>query len=508
MTKALRLVLGDQLNINISSLADYEHETDLVMICEVNEEATYVKHHKKKIAFIFSAMRHFGAELKNNGYTVEYSRIDDRDNTGNFFGEVKRCLKKYNFDKIVVTEASEYRCLKEIKSWSKQLNCEVEILEDDRFLSSKNNFIDWAQGRKELRLENFYREMRRKHSILMNDKQPIGEKWNFDNDNRKPLASGIAIPQTYKEKPDQITQEVIKLTAKLFDNHFGNLNDFHYAVTRDQALKALGQFIKERLSSFGDYQDAMLMDEPWLYHSHIGLYLNCGLLLPLECIQAAQKAYHDEIAPLNCVEGFIRQILGWREFVRGIYWLKMPEYETLNFFNAKRKLPSFFWTGNTKMNCLKQSISETKENAYAHHIQRLMVIGNFSLLSGLNPTEVNEWFLIVYADAYQWVELPNVTGMALFADGGILGSKPYASGGNYINKMSNYCKSCEYKVSQKNGETACPYNYLYWNFMIENKQKLSKNARLSIMYGTLNRMSEDKIKSITNDSRKFLNALC
>ena len=272
MTKALRLVLGDQLNINISSLADYEYETDLVLICEVNEEATYVKHHKKKIAFIFSAMRHFGAELKNNGYTVEYSRIDDRDNTGNFFGEVKRCLKKYNFDKIVVTEASEYRCLKEIKSWSKQLNCEVEILEDDRFLSSKNNFIDWAQGRKELRLENFYREMRRKHSILMNDKQPIGEKWNFDNDNRKPLASGIAIPQTYKEKPDQITQEVIKLTAKLFDNHFGNLNDFHYAVTRDQALKALGQFIKERLSSFGDYQDAMLMDEPWLYHSHIGLY--------------------------------------------------------------------------------------------------------------------------------------------------------------------------------------------------------------------------------------------
>ncbi len=507
MTKALRLVLGDQLNLKISSLTDYDPETDIILMCEVSEEATYVKHHKKKIAFIFSAMRHFSTELKNNGYTVEYTRIEDPDNTGSFFGEVERCLKTYDLNKIVVTEASEYRCLEEIKSWGKQLNCKVLILNDDRFLISKTNFIKWAQGRKELRLENFYREMRRTHSILMSNEKPIGGKWNFDSDNRKTLAAGNEIPQTYKQEPDQITREVINLTAKLFYNHFGDLNDFHFAVTRDQALKALELFVKERLSSFGDYQDAMLNGEPWLYHSHIGLYLNCGLLLPSECVHAAEKAYHDGIARLNCVEGFIRQILGWREFVRGIYWLKMPEYETVNFFNAKRKLPSFFWTGETKMNCLKQSILETKQNAYAHHIQRLMVIGNFALLTGLNPTAVNEWFLIVYADAYQWVELPNVTGMALFADGGVLGTKPYASGGNYINKMSNYCKTCYYKVNHKNGETACPYNYLYWNFMIENKEKLSNNSRLSIMFGTLNRMSEDKIKSITNDSRKFLKTI-
>ena len=249
-------------------------------------------------------------------------------------------------------------------------------------------------------------------------------------------------------------------------------------MTREQALAVLDQFILELLANFGTYQDAMIQGEPWMYHSHISLYLNCGLLSPLECVTRAEEAYYQHQAPLNAVEGFIRQVIGWREFIRGIYWLKMPEYSRLNFLNATRQLPTFFWDGATEMNCLHQVITETKENAYAHHIQRLMVVGNFALIAGLDPKEVNEWFWIVYADAYQWVELPNVTGMALFADGGVLGSKPYASSGQYINKMSDYCKECRYKVSVKEGEDACPFNYLYWDFLLRNEKQLGSNQRL------------------------------
>ena len=266
------------------------------------------------------------------------------------------------------------------------------------------------------------------------------------------------------QKQDAITQEVLRDVARVFPDHFGDLEPFHFAVTRKQALKVLKEFIEQRLPAFGDYQDAMIEGEPWMYHSHLSFYLNCGLLLPLECVQAAEQAYHAGTAPLNAVEGFIRQIMGWREYIRGIYWLKMPDYAKSNFLAATRSLPEFYWTGDTQMNCLKQCVLETKKNAYAHHIQRLMVLGNFALLAGIDPRQVNEWFLIVYADAYEWVELPNVSGMILFADGGYLGSKPYAAGGNYIHKMSNYCQNCTYKVTQKNGEQACPFNYLYWNF--------------------------------------------
>ena len=288
-----------------------------------------------------------------------------------------------------------------------------------------------------------------------------------------------------------------------FDDHFGDLEPFYFAVTREQALYALHKFIDERLYNFGTYQDAMVQDEPWMYHSHISFYMNCGLLNPIECIEEAQKAFFENQAPLNAVEGFIRQILGWREYVRGIYWMKMPDYENENFLNANRKLPDFFWSGNTQMNCLRQCITETKENAYAHHIQRLMVTGNFSLIAGLSPEDVNEWYLIVYADAYQWVELPNVTGMILFADGGLLASKPYSASGAYINRMSDYCKNCKYSVTKKNGEKACPFNYLYWNFLIENKDKLENNPRLGMPYNTLKKMNGEKLQAIQDDSKRF-----
>lgn len=501
----LRFLLGDQLNLNVSSLSGIDAERDVIVMCEVWEEATYIKHHKKKIAFIFSAMRHFAEELKASGYKVSYTKLDDVDNTGSFYGEIKRSVQTHKPDKIIITEPSEYRVLKNIQAWS--LDMPIEIRTDDRFLCTHDEFSKWAAGRKTMRMEYFYREMRKKHNILMNGDQPEGGEWNYDSENRVPPKEGLNIPATYLSNPDAITSDVIELVSRRFPDHFGDLSPFHFAVTQKQALEALGQFIEERLMNFGDYQDAMVEGEPWMYHSHLSFYINSGLLLPLECIQAAQQAYYDGKAPINAVEGFIRQIIGWREYVRGIYWLKMPGYDQENFLEAKRTLPPLYWGSDTQMNCLKKCVKETKENAYAHHIQRLMVLGNFALIAGLNPSEVNEWFMIVYADAYEWVELPNVTGMILFADGGIVGSKPYAASGAYINKMSDYCKNCHYKVTKKNGLDACPFNYLYWDFLTRNKDKLHKNHRLRMMYKTLERMDDDKILAVKEDSRRFLKAL-
>ncbi len=349
--------------------------------------------------------------------------------------------------------------------------------------------------------------MRRKYSILVDANGPIGGQWNYDAENRKSPAHGLNVPETYRTGPGEITQDVMALVETHFPDHFGDLSPFHFAVTRDQALAAFDEFISRRLRMFGDYQDAMIQGEPWMFHSHIALYLNCGLINPLECIERAEVAYHRGAAPLNAVEGFIRQILGWREYVRGIYWLKMPDYKATNFLGADPALPEFYWTGDTQMNCMRQCITETKQNAYAHHIQRLMVLGNFALLAGLDPDEVNEWYLLVYADANEWVELPNVSGMILFADGGLLASKPYAASGSYINKMSNYCGSCKYKPSVKNGPTACPFNYLYWDFLARNNGKLRGNPRIGFIYKTLDKMNDAKRQAIQDDTRQFFNAM-
>ena len=507
MSGSLRLVFGDQLNFQISSLSGINTKNDVILMCEVRNEMTYVKHHKKKIVFLFSAMRHFAQELIGIGYTLHYVKFDDPKNEGTFFSEVSRLIRKLDtIKKVIVTEPSEYRVLKEVKSWSKRLSIPVEIKQDNRFLCTHKEFAEWGKGRKQKRMEFFYREMRKKYNVLMRDMEPEGGKWNYDHENRKPPKENLTIPPTYISTPDQITEEVKSLVKTVASNHFGNIEPFTYAVTRKQALVALETFIQERLIGFGDYQDAMLQNEPWMFHSHLGLYLNCGLLLPLECVIAAEKAYELGHVPLNASEGFIRQILGWREYIRGIYWSEMPTYEDLNFLEAKNSLPNFFWTGKTKMNCLKQSITETQENAYAHHIQRLMVLGNFLLLIGVEPKQANEWYLIVYADAYQWVELPNVSGMVLFADGGIVASKPYAASGAYIDKMSNYCDRCDYKVKQKNGPDACPFNYLYWNFLNQNREKLKKNPRVTMMYRVYDRLTEEKKEQIRRDSQIFLEA--
>ncbi len=500
---ALRLILGDQLNTQISSLDDCDKDNDVILMCEVWGEATYVKHHKKKIAFLFSAMRHFAEELEGAGYTVRYTKLDDKDNAKSLKGEIERAVKDVKPDEIIVTFPGEYRVLKDMEGWKDEFGIPVQIREDTRFLCQPEKFEQWAEGRKQLRMEYFYREMRKDYDILMDGDNPEGGEWNYDSENRKPPKEGLDVPAPYNGQADDITKDVLKLVEEEFSDHFGDLEPFYFAVTRDKALYALDKFIEERLPNFGTYQDAMVQDEPWMFHAHIGFYLNCGLLLPLECVKKAEQAYKDGNAPLNAVEGFIRQIIGWREFVRGIYWMHMPGYADENFFGAKRDLPEFYWTAQTKMNCLRQCVSETKQNAYAHHIQRLMVLGNFALIAGLDVKQVNEWYLIVYADAYEWVEMPNVSGMVLFADGGVLASKPYASSGSYINKMSDYCKGCTYKVTKKNGVEACPFNYLYWNFLDDNRDKLENNPRIAMMYRTLDKMDDEKRTAIKDDSKRF-----
>ena len=504
--KTLRLILGDQLNPAVSSLSDYQ-DGDIILMAELADEAGYANHHKKKIAFIFSAMRHFAEDLRASGKTVDYITFDDADNTGSFEGEVIRALDRHDIDNIVVTAPGEYRLYDIFNTWPDKFSCPVDLRDDDRYLTTIDYFKTWAEGRKSLRMEFFYRELRRKYNILMEGDEPLGGAWNYDSENRQPPKDGLHPPHRHVTTPDDITQDVLTLVETTFPHHFGTLDGFDFAVTRQDALKVLDKFITERLTLFGTYQDAMVDGEPWMYHAHIGLYLNAGLLLPLEAIQAAEAAYQQGFAPLNAVEGFIRQILGWREYVRGIYWLKMPDYAELNHLDATRPLPEFYWTADTKMRCLNQAVTETRDNAYAHHIQRLMVLGNFALIAGIDPRDVNHWFLSVYADAYEWVELPNVSGMTLFADGGYLASKPYASSGAYINRMSTYCKKCHYKVTAKSGETACPFNYLYWDFLIRNAETLSKNPRMGMPYRTLGKMDDAKRETIISDAKRFLDKL-
>jgi len=504
---SLILVLGDQLTDTLPAIRNASTQDDTILMAEVREEATYVKHHKKKIAFLFSAMRHFAQSLRDKHYNVTYVEYEDDNNQGDLLAQVKHTLENNTFDNVIVTFPGEYRVLKSMHQWENVLGLPVIIEEDDRFLSTPSDFAQWAEGKKQLRMEFFYREMRRKHRILLDGKDPIGGKWNYDAQNREPMSAHQDIPKKTGFTPDDITQTVLALVERHFNDHFGTLDNFDFAVTRDNALTVLNTFIEERLPHFGQYQDAMVEGKPWLYHAHIGFYLNCGLLTPKEAITAAEQAYHSGTAPLNSVEGFIRQILGWREYVRGFYWHFMPRLKTDNYFNNDRKLPDFYWHGRTNMNCMRQCIKETHDNAYAHHIQRLMVIGNFSLLTELSPDEVQAWYLLVYADAYEWVELPNVAGMILYSDGGNLASKPYVSSGSYINKMSNYCKNCGYQVSKKTGPKACPFNYLYWHFIDKHKETLSNNPRMAMMYKTYSRMKDENIEAMKQDATIFLTKL-
>ena len=494
---ALRLILADQLSESIPSLQGLDKAHDTIMLCEVMEEASYVPHHPKKIAFLFSAMRHFAEALEANGVRVRYVKLDDAGNTDCFTGEMQRAAKELKSERLIVTEPCEYRVLEMMKGWQTTLGIPVEIKPDIRFLATHAEFAAWANSKKQLRMEFFYREMRKKYSILMEpDGRPTGGEWNYDKENRKPPKSGMTSTPRISHKKSSITKEVMVLVKERFSHHFGTLEPFHYAVTREQVLLELEHFITHLLPNFGDYQDAMVAGQPYLYHSLISSYLNAGLLLPLEVCKRAEVAYRAGKAPLNAVEGFIRQILGWREYIRGIYWHFMPEYGERNALNATRPLPDFYWGANTHMFCVAESVRHTRDHAYSHHIQRLMITGNFALLAGLDVKAVQAWYLAVYSDAYEWVEMPNTLGMALFGDGGVVASKPYAASGKYIHRMSNYCEKCNYDPDEITGEKACPFNALYWDFLVRYEDTFRGNQRMPYVFSTWDKFAPDKQQAI------------
>ncbi len=500
-------VLGDQLTPNIASLKGADPKTSVILMMEVDEETTYVRHHKAKIAFILSAMRHHAERLRTLGWTVDYVKLDDAHNAGSFTGEVARAVERYSPTMIRITEPGEWRVRAAIDGWADKFDCGVEICEDDRFVCSHAEFGAWVEGRKQLRMEYFYRDMRRKTGLLMNADKPEAGQWNFDADNRKPAQTDLLMPRPTAVRPDAITREVIAMVGTRFADHPGSLEHFAFAVTHQDTLRAQRHFLKSALPDFGNYQDAMLTDEPYLWHAVLSPYINTGLLDPLDLCRQVEVEYRAGRVPLNSAEGFIRQIIGWREYVRGIYWNEGPDYVRRNFLNAKRDLPAFYWTGETDMHCLSQAIGQTLDHAYAHHIQRLMVTGNFALLIGADPHQVHEWYLEVYADAYEWVELPNTLGMSQFADGGLLGSKPYASSGAYIDRMSDYCRPCRYDVKQRVGPDACPFNALYWDFMARNRGKLGDNPRLAMPYRNWDRMDEATQDSLRKQAGAFLKTL-
>lgn len=503
----LRVVLGDQLSAGVSALRDIDPERDVVLMAEVQAEATYVNHHPQKIVFFLSAMRHFAEELAAAGLWVDYVRLDDPANTGSLGGEVARAVARHGAARVVVTEAGEWRLAEDMRGWSDRAGVPVEICEDDRFLCSHEAFEAWAKGRRSFRMEQFYRAMRVHTGILMDGDAPEGGRWNYDAENRRRLPDRLDPPPVPAVAPDAVTRAVMALVRERFYDHFGDLDGFAYAVTRADAEALWERFVVERLPSFGDYQDAMASGRPFLFHAVISAYLNVGLLDARVMLARVVRAWRDGGVPLNAAEGFVRQILGWREYVRGIYWLGMPAYATRNALGADRPLPAFFWSGDTDMVCLAECIGDTRRNAYAHHIQRLMVIGNFALLIGADPAAVNRWYLEVYADAIEWVQLPNTHGMTLHADGGLLGSKPYAASGKYIRRMSDYCERCRYSPDETTGPTACPFNALYWRFLIRNADRLRGNHRLAMAYRTLDRFGRDRRAGMLAQAETFLAGL-
>lgn len=505
--KTLRFILGDQLSRSISSLDDIDVEHDIVLMVEVREEATYVPHHKQKLVLVLSSMRHFARSLEQEGIEVDYVHLDEEGNSGSFSDELRRAVERHGCERIIVTEPGEWRVRERMNHWSEECGVPLEIREDGRFLCSLDDFREWADGRKSLRMEYFYRVMRRRTGWLMDGDQPLGGRWNYDSENRKKLPRGMTLPRRLRLEPDELTRQVMKLVEREFPSHFGELDSFGWAVTREDALAALEHFVAEGLPGFGDYQDAMKDGADFLFHALLSPYLNLGLLEAREVCEAVVGALQRDKAPLAAVEGFVRQVLGWREYVRGLYWLKMPDYAESNFLDARRPLPDFYWTAETDMNCLRETIDATRRNAYAHHIQRLMVTGNFALLAGLSPPEVEAWYLLVYADAYEWVELPNTHGMALFADGGVLASKPYAASGAYINRMSDYCRSCRYNPRERLGERACPFNFLYWDFLMRNEERLRGNPRMGLAFRNLDRLSDEQRDQLAEQAREFLGGL-
>lgn len=498
----LVVVLGDQLDRLSSAFDGFDSGRDVVWMAEVAREATHVPSHKARTTLFLSAMRHFRNALRDEGIRVAYAKLDDAGNRGCLDEQLVSDIVALRPDRMLVTEPGEWRVREELRRAAARTGVPLEIRTDRHFLSSVEEFAAFAEGRKELRLEYFYRELRRRRGVLMDRGRPEGGVWNLDKENRASFAAGGPgqVPQPLSFPPDAVTREVVELVERRFPDAPGLLARFDWPVTRAQARLALDDFIASRLPSFGRYQDAMWAAEPFLFHSRLSAAMNLKLLAPLEAVAAAEQAYRRNTAPLAAVEGFIRQVLGWREYVRGIYWRSMPGYAEGNALDADAGLPGFYWTGQTEMACLRTVIGQTLEYGYAHHIQRLMVTGLFSLLLGVKPKRIHAWYLGIYADAVEWVELPNVIGMSQYADGGLMASKPYAASGKYIQRMSNSCASCRYNPARATGEDACPFTTLYWDFLMRKEDRLKRNPRLRMQFRNLERMGRAELRAIRREA--------
>ncbi|REK24735.1 MAG: cryptochrome/photolyase family protein [Planctomycetota bacterium] len=493
----LILILGDQLDHSSEVFRDFDPDQDAVWMAEVEEEATHVWCHKLRIACFFSAMRHFRDEIRGKDRTVHYHELQrqrSRDRGRSFAEILQKDAARLKPERLVAVRPGDYRVQHSIQKTADDLGLELALRPDAHFYCSPEEFQDYAKGRKSLILEYFYREMRKRHGVLVDEEgEPTGGQWNYDRENRESFGrEGPAdLPKIKTFEPDAITRDVLKLVESRFSDHPGRLDHFTLPVTRKQAQAHLWHFIKHGLPDFGRWEDAMWTDEPFLYHSQLSAPLNLKLLNPRECVTAAVAEYEEGRAPLNSVEGFVRQVLGWREFIRGVYWLKMPEYIELNALQHTEDLPSFFWDGETEMNCVRQSMQHVLNHGYSHHIHRLMVLGNFAQLWGVHPRKFHEWHMAMYLDAVDWVSLPNTLGMSQFGDGGIVGTKPYCSSGNYINKMSNFCRDCRFDYRERTGDDACPFTTLYWEFLDRHSDRLQNNHRMNFALANLERLKND-----------------
>ncbi len=487
-------IFDHQLSLDLPGFQFLDKKNDRIFMIEAVQRKAWKGYHKKRLVLILSAMRHFAVELEKSGYIVDYRKCS------NFWRGFEEHQQLHEPSEVIIHLPTDWNLRDELQKWAQQRKYsgqKVTILEESPlFLVEEQQWLSLLSEHKPWKLDNVYRELRKKYNVLMQNHKPLGGKWSWDSENRKPPKKGLSFVESFQFSPDAMTMEVIKEVDQQFPEHPGRTDHFSLPVTKAEADIAMQHFIFTRLGTFGDYQDAMIEHNPYMSHSLISSSMNIGLLHPLAVIQEAERAYHDGLAPLTAVEGFIRQILGWREYIRGVYLRTMPAYESVNYFEHHLPLPSFYWTGQTEMNCLHQCVTEVVNNGYNHHIQRLMVLGNYANLIGVKPQEVSDWFNTMYTDAHDWVVLPNVLGMALYADGGKMSTKPYISSGQYINKMSNYCKSCKYDVKQRIGEKACPFHSLYWNFLLRHKEKLITNPRMTMMYRLLNKMSEKDRESL------------
>ena len=499
--RTLVIVLGDQLDLDAAAFDSFDSAQDAAWMAEVAEEATHVWSSKPRTVMFLAAMRHFAHALHEAGRALRYTRLDDTSHHGSLAAQLSADIKRLQPKRLVMTAPGDWRVLQAIKAEAQANGLPLEIREDRHFYCSVKDFAAHARGRQSLRMEYFYREMRKRHGVLMGGPagdQPEGGQWNFDADNREAFATTGpgAVPPRAVFEPDVLTREVMALVEERFAHHPGSLNHFAWPVTRSQALAALQRFITERLPLFGRYQDAMWPGEPWLYHAHLAAALNLKLLSAREVVDAAVAAYRAGHAPLASVEGFVRQILGWREYVRGIYWTRMPRYAELNALDAQQDLPAWYWTGATPMACLRDAITQTLQHGYAHHIQRLMVTGLFALMYGVQPQQIHAWYLAVYVDAVEWVELPNTLGMSQYADGGLMASKPYVATGKYIQRMSPYCKGCRFDPAQRTGDTACPFTTLYWDFLMRHETTLAANPRMALQVKNVARLNDAQKQAI------------